>query len=123
MHHDSICGAIARSLCGAAPLAAQGTSFIPPWWPYENYGDLVIGWGKVGIYPGGEERLGYLVERHNDETRFYVRAQILDANGYPLKSSAIPVMFGLTQRQALYHRHALQQADATRFFDIFPQDI
>ena len=125
IEHDSVGGAILRSMVNAPAIATSLTdTFIPPWWSEDilMHGDLILSWGTSNTYPDGGERERYIVERRVYLIeRFIVRSQVLDADGYPLKSEAVPVAFNLSYSDALTQRKRFQSERPDLFFDIIPQ--
>ena len=122
--HSSVGLGILKYMEHSPALGYSNTSFIQPWWEQIAYKNLRLGVIRVGKYPGGAGKEDYyFVERLVKEPAFIVRSQVFDCEGYPLKASSIPVHFGLSLSEALRCRLRYSEVDASRFYDIFPQDI
>lgn len=120
--HDSVGGAIVRSLRESAAILIDGTSFIPPWFTMRTCGLLRIGWGSLDPHFDG---CHFVVERLvTDSGLFSVREVFLDGGGYPVKSQANQLETGLTLFAALRMRDEMAcQLGSQHFVDVVPQEL
>lgn len=120
--HDSVGGAIARSLRKSEAILLDETSFIPPWFQVQTFGLLRLGWGNLDPHLDG---CHFVVERQVvDSGLFSVREIFLDGIGYPVKSQANQLETGLTLYVALKLRHEMAcQLGSQHFVDVVPQEL
>lgn len=120
--HDSVGGAIGRSLRESDAILVDDTSWIPWWFEVRDIGTIRIGWGSLDPHLDG---LHIIVERWMwGSGLFAVREIFLDGGSYPVKSKAHMLETGLTLPAALRLRTEMAcQLGSQHFVDVIPQEM